>query len=414
MMSPRWQALLSRAALALLLAASVGSGEQPQPIKMAAARYTLRICNCYAYSLNLEVFQVRTATLIASLSYKECADTRVELEGKEQIDFRLPNILRTMINNGDMRDDVLGAKKAMSEAFNHSDADHSGGLNEKEMGILYRALRPIFNPMEYLFEPAGMSEQELSSEFHRMDENKNGVVSFKEFMDFHTFSSISEVGKDLIGTFMINGELPNPKAFATLLMVGIYRQPQKPVGSYLSANFVDHAFGPKEMEKFGQSAVIAAMNVYRGKETGAKVWLAYDDVPGGTNFSAHHEMIPYGTIVGISEGHYQLDLGTMSAGQAQEIDEHTLYARPQVNYVVIAVGDTNPDAEMGYSYPQELVLFPTPENIIEEAEKDATTEEVVAYDGFAIGLIVVAVLVACGCVGLGYGAFTAGDAKPAT
>lgn len=424
------RAPLCQAALALLLAASGSSGEQrlasraaghsadfakekaqgavkdnsTQNLAVSAApsRYTFRICNAYAFSQKLEVFQVRTATLLFDLPYKHCKDARLIIEQGEQIDFRLEDLSRDLFMQGDIKDTLTKDEEVFEQVFNHSDIAKDGVITFKEFDRWHRIMRPLTNPEEFIKDPLLRNRSSSSKLFNQMDENEDGKITVREFVDYQTFGSVASVGEDLMASFIISGELPDPGSMSTLLLLVLYKTPGKKPGTFLSGSFLDHAFGPKELDRLGtKNAILCIMDTFHGKnDPGHKVHVAYDNVSDGTNFSAgEHEIMPYDTVVGIQEGYYQLDLGMSGESGHHEIDEHVFYARPQVNYVVLRVGDTSDDAEELMDYSEELIVFPNP--VENEFEDPATVEEIAVYDGISAGLIIAAVVVACVCVGGG-------------
>lgn len=322
-------------------------------------RYTVRICNGYAFDEPLEVSQARTGVTFAKLEYKFCEEKRIEIEVGEQIDFRVTNPIIQLLEDSGMKEEMATGGEAFKEVFALNDLSGDGLLNFKE----YKALMDVLHPWS-IFD-SRLDLKTAKKGFNEIDTNNDARLSLKEFADYASFGSANSVGDDLVGTFLIGAELPDPNALETLLMIVVHRKTGKQPGSHLSAAFTDHAFGPKELHEFGQNAILCIVDTYIGEEGKKdKVHIAYDTVPDGTNFShGHHEVLPYNNVVGIHKGFYQLDLGR---GHSEEIDEEVFYARPQVNYVVIRVGDTT--SETSIKYEGDLIVFPKVETSRTETE----------------------------------------------
>mmetsp|Transcript_23037 Transcript_23037/g.49026 ORF Transcript_23037/g.49026 Transcript_23037/m.49026 type:complete len:277 (+) Transcript_23037:64-894(+) len=146
-----------------------------------------------------------------------------------------------------------------------------------------------------------------------------------------------------VGTFAVAGL---PQASRILLLIV-----QKRADSSMGASFKSHAFA----EEAPDSAQIAVIDTYGGaKNPTDKVDIF--DVTEPNITLRKSEALPLNSVVSISPGSYQVAMN--SAGLNTTGPE--LSAEGKTSYVVFRVGEGGKSKEKAESFPEELVVFPSP------------------------------------------------------
>jgi hypothetical protein len=163
------------------------------------------------------------------------------------------------------------------------------------------------------------------------------------------------VGEAVVGTFTISDL---PQSDATLMMV-IYRHDPRST----AVAFESHVF-PDSVQ-----AQVAVIDTYKGKSVSDV--LIRDR---GNATAPRQEMLRYSTVVAVAPGKYDVVL----QGDGLERSTQPLVAKMHTPYVVIRCGV---DAEMGQSFPEEVVIFP------HSLEEKSGTARTVGWTGLAVAVV---------------------------
>jgi hypothetical protein len=140
------------------------------------------------------------------------------------------------------------------------------------------------------------------------------------------------VAESVVGTFTISDL---PQSDATLMMV-IYRHDPRST----AVAFESHVF-PDSVQ-----AQVAVIDTYKGKSVSEVVIRDR-----GNATAPRQELLRYSTVVAVAPGTYDVVL----QGDGIERSTHPLVAKMHTPYVVLRCGV---DAEVGQSFPEEVVIFP--------------------------------------------------------
>jgi len=175
---------------------------------------------------------------------------------------------------------------------------------------------------------------------------EEGPLQYKSCREFKQELRIDDevdfkIGSTSAGTFTISAL---PSSDAVLLLV-IYR------ANTLSTavSFESHVFASLK------SPQIAVMDLYKGTAT-SELRIQDNDNEGKPPMHLRSELLRYNNVVAVDPGLYQILLRDTST-KATEASE-TLVAERSESYVIIRCGV---EAQLGNSFPQDLMLFPLPE-----------------------------------------------------
>lgn len=376
----QWQALRSPAP-------NTSKPHSQDPELFVPAEYRLRICNGYAYSEPLEIHHIRTQTHLGTLEYKQCTEQRVEIGILEHFDFRLPRLMHDIVEEFGLGESISEAERDLMRAFNASDITRDGFLSLEEFIRLQELMHPLH------VADLAYHKKQSKRQFRALDVNNDGLASVQELGDWEVFGDVSEY---LIGTFVLEQDsshrLPDPDASETLLLLVVHRGDGEEPGSYLSAEFVSHAFGPEDLQDMGTNAIFCVVDLFKGRSGhNDSLFLEYNETLDETNFSHHREVLEYNSVMGIHEGKYQISI---AQNYAEGFHRENMVARPAANYAIIRVGDNSTGIQE--RYPAELLIFPTPEEAAVFGGGRATFTELALFCGFSLMLIDIAIcLVFC-------------------
>jgi len=146
-----------------------------------------------------------------------------------------------------------------------------------------------------------------------------------------------------VGTFAVS-KLPQSTRILLLIV-------HKRAGSSMGATFMSHAFAE---EKPG-SAQIAIIDTYGGEKQATDKVKIYDATePNITEQKS--EVLPMNSVASISPGAYQVAMNN-EGPNATGVE---LSAEGKTSYVVIRVGDGLPSKDKEGTFPQELMVYPSP------------------------------------------------------
>lgn len=165
-------------------------------------------------------------------------------------------------------------------------------------------------------------------------------MPYKQCKDFQTKLTTGDklefkVGDATAGTFSVS-DLPNNDA---VLLLVIHRH--DPVSTAVS--FESHVFGKLTTSQ------VAIIDTYKGK---AKATARIRDADSKVKHPARSEELRYDSVVAVNPGKYEVAL---TGEDGEEKATSPLVALDRESYVVLRTGV---EAQAGYSFPQELVVFP--------------------------------------------------------
>lgn len=175
---------------------------------------------------------------------------------------------------------------------------------------------------------------------------RDGPLSYKQcrefLLDLKEGDQLDFKAGDLdVGTFYATGL---PKSSASLLLIPHRRDSSK------SVSFESHAFTDLA------SPQIAVIDAYRGDKKSAMKIIEGPTGEGETGNTAQRveEDLRYNSVVAVNPGKYEIKLSAIGGTDESVMP---LLAQSNAKYVVMRTGgETN--NKTGYSYPQELIVFP--------------------------------------------------------